>query len=194
MLAATELLRPGPTRIGSLGHLALPRTVRLRSLLAWVAGGAGGLLVGAVADAVIGGVGPLAAGLFGGAALAHLAVNVEPLPGENLLTWLHLTSGSHHRRVAMNGTRTRVVVCSLTEPVPAGASQVARAGDRVAWAVPARRGPGGGALVAVGTCPLDTVIVGTVRIVGGTVDVAPGSVDDRGASLAAGRRRISPAP
>lgn len=187
MLAATDLLRPGPARIGAIGRIGLPRSVPVRSLVAWVAGAGVGLLAGAVARALIGGLGPLAAGAFGGAALAHLAVSAEPLPGEHLLSWLHLTSAAHQRRVAASGRRLCVVVRRADQPPPAGGWEVAAAGELVAWAAPAAGRLDAGAVLAIGVCPLDRIVTGRVHIAGGLVEVAPGSVDDRGVPRAAGR-------
>jgi hypothetical protein len=187
MLAATRLLRPGPARVGSLGRIGLPRSVPVRSLVAWAVGGAVGLLAGAVMRAVIGGLGPLAAGLVAGAALAHLAVVAEPLPGEHLLTWLQLTSAGRQRRVAGAGRRLCVVVLPAGDPPPSGGWVVAAAGDLVAWAAPADRRLQHGATLAVGTCALEEVVVGPVRVTGGLVEVAPGSVDERGRPVGAAR-------
>ncbi|MDQ6782784.1 MAG: hypothetical protein M3063_04950 [Actinomycetota bacterium] len=182
MLAATKLLRPGPTRVGSLGRITLPRTVRLRSLVSWVIGGACGALVGSVASAVIGGVAPLAAGVFVGSGLGHLVINVEPLPGESVSSYLWLASSSHRNRVVVNGARTRIVVRSADDGPPDGVVpvEVARAGSAVAYAVPVTRQLQTGAQAYVGVCPLTTVAAGRVDIVGGMVAVAAGSVDDRG--------------
>ncbi len=175
MLAATNLLRPGPTRIGSLGRVTLPRTVRLRSVLSWLIGGTLGLIPGATASSVLGGLGPLAAGLFIGAGAGHLVVNAEPLPGEHLLSWLFLASGSHRHRVNLNGIKTRIVLRPIDEGPPPGPSpvEVARAGDMVAYALAVTGQLQRGAQVFIGICPLETVAVGEVRIVGGMVAVRP---------------------
>lgn len=174
MLAATKLLRPGPTRIGSLGRITLPRTVRLRSLVSWMLGGAGGLVVGALVGAVLGGITPLAIGFFLGAGLGHVVTNLEPLPGENVLSYLRLASTSQRNRVVLNGTRTRIVLRPLGDEPPAGdvPVEVARAGSVVAYAVPVTRQLQAGALVSVGICPLPDVAAGPVRITGGMVPVA----------------------
>ncbi|MDQ2729159.1 MAG: hypothetical protein M3Y91_15175, partial [Actinomycetota bacterium] len=118
MLAATKLLRPGPTRVGSLGRITLPRTIRLRSLVSWVIGGAFGVLLGAVLAAVVGGITPLAIGVFVGAGLGHVVTNVEPQPGENVLNYLLLVSTSQRNRVALNGTKTRIVLRSFGDGPP----------------------------------------------------------------------------
>lgn len=182
MLAATKLLRPGPTRVGSLGRITLPRTVRLRSLVSWVIGGTGGLLVGAVVAAVLGGLTPLAIGVFVGAGLGHVVTNVEPLPGENVLTYLKLASTSQRNRVALNGTKTRIVLRSLDEGPPDGSvpAEVARAGSVVAYAVGVTGQLQAGARAYIGICPLADVAAGPVRIAGSMVAVAAGSVDERG--------------
>lgn len=182
MLAATDLLRPGPARVGSLGRVTLPRTVRLRSLVAWVTGGATGLAIGAAGAAVVGGFVPLAVGLFAGAGMGHLVVNVEPIPGETLLTYLSLASGGHRNRVALNGTRTRIVVRRSSEGPPMGSPpvEVARTTSLVAYAVPVTRRLQTGAQAFIGICPLETVAAGRVCIVSGMVAVSPGSVDERG--------------
>lgn len=182
MLAATKLLRPGPTRVGSLGRITLPRTVRLRSLVSWVVGGTGGLLIGAVVAAVLGGLTPLAIGVFVGAGLGHVVTNVEPLPGENVLTYLRLASTSQRNRVVLNGARTRVVLRAAEDGPPAGPVpvEVARAGSVVAYAVPVTGQLQSGARAYIGICPLADIAAGPVRITGGMVPVTPGSVDDRG--------------
>lgn len=194
MLAATNLLRPGPTRVGSLGRITLPRTVRLRSLVAWIAGGCVGALTGAVGASLVGGLAPVAIGLFVGAGIGHLVVNVEPLPGESLLAYLRLASVSHRNRVALNGVRTRIVMCSTVDPPPTDGLpiEVARAGTTVAYLVPVTRHLQAGAQAYIGICPLDTVAAGVVSIVGGLVAVAPGSVDERGVPRAAGRAGSRP--
>lgn len=194
MLAATKLLRPGPTRVGSLGRITLPRTVRLRSLVSWVIGGTGGLLVGAVAAAVIGGLTPLAIGVFVGAGLGHVVTNVEPLPGENVLTALKLASASQRNRVVLNGTKTRIVLRSLHDAPPPGPVpvEVARAGAVVAYAVPQTRQLQAGARAYIGICPLADVAAGPVSIAGGTVAVVPGSVDERGVMRRSGHPRPWP--
>jgi hypothetical protein len=174
MLAATRLLRPGPTRVGSLGRITLPRTVRLRSLVSWVVGGTCGLLVGAVVAAVLGGLIPLAIGVFVGAGLGHVVSNVEPLPGENVLSYLRLASASQRNRVALNGMRTRIILCPLGDAPPDGPVpvEVARAGGVVAYAVPVTRQLQAGARAYIGICPLAEVAAGPVRIAGNMVAVA----------------------
>ena len=173
MLAATKLLRPGPTRVGSLGRITLPRTVRLRSLVSWVIGGICGALVGAVAAAMLGGLTPLAIGVFVGAGAGHLVTNVEPLPGENVLSYLRLASTSQRNRVVLNGTRTRIVLRSLDAAPPdgPGPAEVARAGAVVAYAVPVTRQLQAGARAYIGICPLADVAAGPVRIAGSMVAV-----------------------
>lgn len=190
MLAATNLLRPGPSRIGSLGRITLPRTVRLRSLVAWVVGALTGLLVGAVGASLVGGVLPLAVGASLGAGAGHLAVNLEPVPGESAWSWLRLASTARRNRVELNGIATRIVIRSVDEGPPNGCPpvEVARAGSSVAYAVPSTSPLDASAHAYIGICPLETVIAGEVRIVGGLVDVAPGSVDHRGVAVA-GRDR-----
>ncbi len=185
MLAATKLLRPGPTRVGSLGRITLPRTVRLRSLVSWMIGGSCGALVGALGAALVGGLTPLAVGVFVGAGLGHLVTNVEPLAGESALSYVRLASTSHRQRVVLNGARTRIVLRSAEDGPPAGSVpvEVARAGAVVAYAVPVTRQLQSGAQAYIGICPLATVAAGPVRIAGGTVAVAPGSVDERGMPL-----------
>lgn len=194
MLAATKLLRPGPTRVGSLGRITLPRTVRLRSLVSWVIGGTGGLLVGAVAAAVLGGLTPLAIGVFLGAGLGHLVTNFEPSPGENVLTYLKLASTSQRNRVVLNGTKTRIVLRSLHDAPPPGPVpvEVARAGSVVAYAVPVTRQLQAGARAYIGICPLADVAAGPVRITGAMVAVVAGSVDERGVRRRSGHPRPGP--
>ncbi|MDQ2724443.1 MAG: hypothetical protein M3Y36_02980 [Actinomycetota bacterium] len=198
MLAATKLLRPGPTRVGSLGRITLPRTVRLRSLVSWVIGGTFGLLMGAVVAAVVGGITPLAIGVFVGAGLGHVVTNVEPQPGENVLSYLLLASTSQRNRVALNGTRTRIVLRSVCDDPPEGFSEarspieVARAGSVVAYAVPVTRQLQAGARAYIGICPLAEVAAGPVRIAGGMVAVAARPVDERGLRHRSGHPRPGP--
>jgi hypothetical protein len=137
-------------------------------------GGAGGLVVGALVGAVLGGITPLAIGFFLGAGLGHVVTNLEPLPGENVLSYLRLASTSQRNRVVLNGTRTRIVLRPLGDEPPAGdvPVEVARAGSVVAYAVPVTRQLQAGALVSVGICPLPDVAAGPVRITGGMVPVA----------------------
>ncbi len=194
MLAATKLLRPGPTRVGSLGRITLPRTVRLRSLVSWMIGGTCGALLGAVAASLLGGLTPLAIGVFVGAGLGHVVTNVEPLPGENVLTYLRLASTSQRNRVVLNGTKTRIVLWSLDDAPPDGPApvEVARTGSVVAYAVPVTRQLQAGARAYIGICPLADVAAGPVRIAGGMVAVAAGSVHGQALRRHNGHQRPGP--
>src|SRR4051812_44795594 len=102
MLAATQVMRPGRTRIGKIGgNLTLPRTVSLISLIA----GGIGALVGAVFGLGFGGgsmTGLMYGAGFGGAAGVFI-VTFEPLKGESMLTWLGLAVNTRRRQVKVDG-------------------------------------------------------------------------------------------
>jgi hypothetical protein len=110
MLAATNMLKPPPTVIGSLNkQMALPRTVRLTTLIAALVGAIAGFLAAFIAigpgpDSLI--YGPLLGGAAGWA-----ATNLSPLPGESLAVWLGLQANNTRRRKsALDGRPARLYV------------------------------------------------------------------------------------
>ncbi|URM98914.1 hypothetical protein LUW76_33825 [Actinomadura madurae] len=110
MLAATNMLKPPPAVIGSLNEdITLPRTVRLTTALAVVAGAILGFLSAITISGA--GVRALVYGIVLGGAAGWTAVNTSPLRGESLLMWLGLHAGNaRKRKVVLNGRSTRLYV------------------------------------------------------------------------------------
>ncbi len=110
MLAATNMLKPPPAVIGSLNkEITLPRTVRLTTLIAVVIGAAAGFLI---AFFVLGpGLNALMYGPVLGGAAGWATVNLSPLQGESLATWLGLQiNGTRTRRLYVDGRQVRLYI------------------------------------------------------------------------------------
>ncbi|WP_344587262.1 hypothetical protein [Actinomadura vinacea] len=110
MLAATNMLKPPPTVIGSVNKdVTLPRTVRLSTLIAVLIGAAIGFLV---AFFVAGpGLKALMYGPTLGGGLGWGAVNISPLRGESLAKWLGLQfNETRNRKLVVNGRPVRLYV------------------------------------------------------------------------------------
>lgn len=148
MLAATNMLKPPPAVIGSLNEdITLPRTVRLTTALAVVAGAILGFLSAITISGA--GVRALVYGIVLGGAAGWTAVNTSPLRGESLLMWLGLHAGNaRKRKVVLNGRSTRLYVgiAPLTRTaagrvrvLPEGSRSTPRAGTPAGFR--ARRSP-----------------------------------------------------
>ena len=196
MLAATNMLRPPPARIGSIGKsITLPRSVRLRVLLYVLGGLVPGFVAGAVVAAITGSFPAAATFVLGGGAIGGMC-EVYKIEGEPVLTYLRRTLLSTTNRLAVNGNRYKVVVRRVDEGPPRGDSdpvEVARTGELVAFATPRVGRAEPGAKVYVGICPLDRMNFGEVTLLRAMVDVVPGSVDQYGYPVAklAGRQSAS---
>ncbi|MEU6037479.1 hypothetical protein ABZ801_18930 [Actinomadura sp. NPDC047616] len=110
MLAATNMLKPPPTVIGSVNkQVTLPRTVRLTTLIGMLAGATLGFL----AAFLIAGPG-LKALMYGptlGGAVGWGVVNFSPLPGESLARWLGLQiNETRNRKLVLDGRPVRLYV------------------------------------------------------------------------------------
>lgn len=131
MLAATQVMRPGRTRIGKLGgNVTLPRTVPLVSLIT----GAVGFLLGAVFGLALAGgsiTGLMYGGTFG-AAGGVFVVTYSPMKGESMLTWFGLTVTSRRRQVKVDGKPVTlfVGVYPIARP-PAGPVTIVRGATRI---------------------------------------------------------------
>lgn len=109
MIAATNILKPPPARIGQLGSsITLPRTIPIKNLTYGSVGASVGVLIGAVFgafQAVL--IGALVCGFFG-----VLLVAWQPVKGETLLEFLmaRVTGRARQRRLAHDGERVAVYV------------------------------------------------------------------------------------
>lgn len=110
MLAATNMLKPPPAVIGSVNKdITLPRTVRLTTLIAVLICASLGfltafLILGAGLNALM--YGPVLGGASGWA-----IVNLSPLRGESLATWLGLQiNGTRNRRLHVDDRPVRLYV------------------------------------------------------------------------------------
>jgi hypothetical protein len=110
MIAATKILKPGPTRIARIAPgITLPRTIPITTL--FVAGGFA--IVGLVLTALI----PLTrtatsmmlGTLFFGAA-GVMVTTYSPMKGESMTRWLGLSVTSRRQRVELNGEPARVYI------------------------------------------------------------------------------------
>lgn len=109
MLAATNMLRPPPARIGKIGrNITLPRSVAVKD----VVGGAVGIVVLSIF------VLPffpdftgLLVSVAGGGALGVLAVTWSPIKGESLWKWVTLQAETRKTgRVIINGKEVRAYI------------------------------------------------------------------------------------
>ncbi|WP_143219772.1 hypothetical protein [Actinomadura sp. CNU-125] len=110
MLAATDMLKPPPAVIGSLNNeIALPRTVRLTTLIAVLAGAVLGFVVGLLVFGA--GLNALLYGPALGGAGGWALVNLSPLQGESMAVWLGLQANrSRRRRLVVDGRQARLYV------------------------------------------------------------------------------------
>lgn len=108
MLAATNMLRPPPARIGKIGRdFTLPRSVPVKNLVGAIVGAVGSLFL----TAVTGSLQIMLFGLFLGGGAGVLAVTWSPMKGESLLKWLSLTGNTARQdRVVINGRKVRAYI------------------------------------------------------------------------------------
>jgi hypothetical protein len=110
MIAATKILKPGPTRIARLvPGVTLPRTIPITTLFVTFGFSAFGLLVmlampffNSLTSILIGTV------LFGG--LGVVVTTYSPLKGESMLRWLGLEVSARRQRIEMNGEPAKVYI------------------------------------------------------------------------------------
>lgn len=110
MIAATKILKPGPTRIARLvPGVTLPRTIPITTLFVTFGFAAFGLLVmltlpffNSLTSILTGTV------LFGG--LGVVVTTYSPLKGESMLRWFGLEISSRRQRIEMNGEPAKVYI------------------------------------------------------------------------------------
>jgi hypothetical protein len=109
MLAATNMLRPPPARIGKISKdFALPRSVPVKNLV----GAAGGVVLLAIfVLPFLPNFEGLVITLAGGSFLGVLAVTWSPIKGESLLKWAELQADSRRKsKVVINGKVVRAYI------------------------------------------------------------------------------------
>lgn len=155
MLAATNMLKPPPSVIGSLNKdVTLPRTIKLTTLAASGAGAIVGFIIALLAFGT--GLNALMYGPTFGAALGWAAVNFSPLRGESLATWLGLqVAGARKHRLVHEGRPVRLYVgIAPLRRTAAGTIRILPGGvpvDAVNWdsqGFPRQEIPGAGRLTA----------------------------------------------
>lgn len=104
MLAATDVMRPPPLRIAKLFNAALPRSVQVRVLVAGGIGAVLGLLAGIPLMGVLGLRGFIFSGVVG-SALAVIAIQWKPQPGENMfqILWVMIRKSARQRKLTVDG-------------------------------------------------------------------------------------------
>lgn len=133
MLSCTTLLRPGPSRVGSLGaNITLPRTVKTSSLIAGGIGGVAGLLLFAPFAALFGLNALIVGAAVGGFAGIGLT-SWSPLRGESFSTWAMVLVKNRSGRVQLGehvldgkDVRAYIGLCPLPPTVKAGPVRVMR--------------------------------------------------------------------
>lgn len=126
MLAATSVLKPGPTRIAKIGgNVTLPRTVPVMSLVAGVVGAS---IVVLLATFTIGvGMRSVILGGAFGACVGVFFVTYSPMKGESMSKWLGLQVAARRGRLMVDGRLARVYVGVCPVPdVAAGLVHVVR--------------------------------------------------------------------
>lgn len=103
MIAATNILKPPPARIGSIGNISLPRSMKVKDLSFGVAGGSLGILLGLpfgsfqfiIVFAIL------------GAVLGVALVSWQPVKGETLLDLLRnrVAGRARQRKLEYDGER-----------------------------------------------------------------------------------------
>lgn len=110
MIAATKILKPGPTRIARLvPGVTLPRTIPITTLFVVAGFSAFGLLVmlalpffSSLTSILTGTV------LFGG--LGVVVTTYSPLKGESMLRWFGLEVSARRQRIEVNGEPAKVYI------------------------------------------------------------------------------------
>ena len=115
MMAATAVMKQGPSRIGSISKdIKLPRTILFKTFISVIIWGLLGMMVGAI-------FGSLNSVLYGGVifgVIAYFATTFSPLKGESLSKYLGLTIKAQRERKFINGklVRTYVGLTPVTRP------------------------------------------------------------------------------
>jgi hypothetical protein len=180
MLAATQLLRPGSARIGSLSkNITLPRAVQVSHVLGVLAGAIPGLLIGVPLAGLFGGLTTVALCMALGGGVGYLAVTWSPWQRESLATFAVVSAQSRSGRVDMRcpGSGERSLI-GEDDDVGIGEGRCPSCGRRdkidhdgnIAIHDIRRR-------VWIGVCPLPRVAMGETRVVGAAVPVVPGTVN-----------------
>lgn len=126
MIAATQILKPGPARIGELGGgIKLPRTVTVKKLAAVSAGAFVGVVFGLAA---IGGLRGILYGAALGGTGGGVAATWSPLEGETMSRWLLLSINSQRKRVTWEGKPAKISIGICPISTPARGRVVLRAG------------------------------------------------------------------
>ena len=115
MMAATAVMKQGPSRIGSISKdIKLPRTILFKTFISVLLWGLFGMMIGAIFrsfnSVMYGGI------IFG--VLAYFATTFSPLKGESLTKYLGLTLKAQRERKYINGklVRTYVGLTPITRP------------------------------------------------------------------------------
>ena len=115
MMAATAVMKQGPSRIGSISKdIKLPRTILFKTFISVIIWGVFGMMIGAIfrsfTSVLYGGV------IFG--LIAYFATTFSPLKGESLSKYLGLTLKAQRERKFVNGklVRTYVGLTPITRP------------------------------------------------------------------------------
>lgn len=99
MLCATRAMTKPAYRISSISVITLPRPISLRSALAVGVGA----VIGFLLSTIIGGFQAALYGIAFGGALGWLALNYEPIPGQNAFQWLALFSDNARKASETQG-------------------------------------------------------------------------------------------
>ena len=107
MMAATAVMKQGPSRIGSISKdIKLPRTILFKTFISVLLWGLFGMMIGAIIrsfnSVMYGGI------IFG--VLAYFATTFSPLKGESLTKYLGLTLKAQRERKYINGKLVRTYV------------------------------------------------------------------------------------
>lgn len=109
MIAATNILKPPPARIGQIGSsITLPRTIPLKNLAFGGVGACLGILVGAALGSFQGVlIGALVGGFIG-----VILVAWQPVKGETLLEFLmaRVTGRARQRKLAYDGEKVALYI------------------------------------------------------------------------------------
>lgn len=115
MMAATAVMKQGPSRIGSISKdIKLPRTILFKTFISVIIWGVLGMMIGAIfrsfTSVLYGGI------IFG--IIAYFATTFSPLKGESLSKFLGLTLKAQRQRKFVNGklVRTYVGLTPITRP------------------------------------------------------------------------------
>lgn len=124
MICATSVMKPGRTRIGTLGkNLTLPRTIPIVNLVAALIGA----FVGLTFAVFLGnGFNSIAIGVGLGAGAGWMSVTYSPLRNESLAKWFELQFKSQTRSRYINGRRVTVAVGTAVVKAPSSGPVILR--------------------------------------------------------------------